>query len=327
MPERWKRCVARTDDNLGYATGRLFVDELFSSSSRAAALQMIGGIKAAFKASLPELAWLDKPGAVLASRKVGAPSGHGSASPPPVFPSLPYPRRYSLPPPPRSPRVFTLPPPGIPPSPQVDTLYDMIGYPGWITDDARLSAYYAGLSPGGGGRNGSYLEWLRSATALQVGGDAGESRGWTGGASDGHPPISRASKRLHASRRSFGSTTSAPQPLPCSPHTIQPTLLFRSAHTASAPCPQSHRLTPPPFFPQVNENIRDLGLPVDRRRWGMTAPTVNAYYSPPMNLIAFPAGILQPPFWHGQEALSALNYGGVGSVIGHELTHGFDDQV
>jgi putative endopeptidase len=59
----------------------------------------------------------------------------------------------------------------------------------------------------------------------------------------------------------------------------------------------------------------------------MTAPTVNAYYSPPMNLIAFPAGILQPPFWHGQEALSALNYGGVGSVIGHELTHGFDDQV
>lgn len=75
----------------------------------------------------------------------------------------------------------------------------------------------------------------------------------------------------------------------------------------------------------VARNIRDLDQPVDKYRWGMSPPTVNAYYSPSKNLIAFPAGILQPPFWHGAEALDALNYGGIGSVIGHELTHGFDD--
>jgi predicted metalloendopeptidase len=70
MPERWKRCVSRTDANLGYATGRLFVDELFSPASRVAALHMVKGIKAAFQASLPGLGWLDKGGVKLAARKV-----------------------------------------------------------------------------------------------------------------------------------------------------------------------------------------------------------------------------------------------------------------
>lgn len=73
-------------------------------------------------------------------------------------------------------------------------------------------------------------------------------------------------------------------------------------------------------------NIADIDEPVDKTRWGMTPPTVNAYYSPTKNEIVFPAGILQPPFWHGAEAISAVNYGGIGAVIGHELTHGFDDQ-
>ena len=57
----------------------------------------------------------------------------------------------------------------------------------------------------------------------------------------------------------------------------------------------------------------------------MTPPTVNAYYDPPMNDINFPAGILQPPFFD-TEMDDAVNYGGIGAVIGHELTHGFDDQ-
>ena len=68
-----------------------------------------------------------------------------------------------------------------------------------------------------------------------------------------------------------------------------------------------------------------IGKPVDRGEWSMTPPTVNAYYSPDRNTINFPAGILQPPFYQaGREA--AVNYGGAGAVVGHELTHGFDDQ-
>jgi len=76
------------------------------------------------------------------------------------------------------------------------------------------------------------------------------------------------------------------------------------------------------------ENKRDLdmiGKPVDRTQWGMTPPTVNAYYNPSMNEIVFPAGILQPPFFSAT-ADDAVNYGGMGSVIGHEMSHGFDDQ-
>lgn len=74
-----------------------------------------------------------------------------------------------------------------------------------------------------------------------------------------------------------------------------------------------------------NENITRLGKPVDRTRWGMTPPTINAYYSPTNNEIAFPAGILQFPFFD-PKADDAINYGGIGAVIGHEMTHGFDDQ-
>jgi len=68
-----------------------------------------------------------------------------------------------------------------------------------------------------------------------------------------------------------------------------------------------------------------VGKPIDRSRWGMTPPTVNAYYDPSMNQMVFPAGILQPPFF-SMNRLSAVNYGAIGSVMGHELTHGFDDE-
>jgi putative endopeptidase len=72
-------------------------------------------------------------------------------------------------------------------------------------------------------------------------------------------------------------------------------------------------------------NLAKIGQPVDKNEWGMTPPTVNAYYSPLNNEIAFPAGILQPPFFDFK-ADDAVNYGGIGAVIGHEITHGFDDQ-
>ena len=72
-------------------------------------------------------------------------------------------------------------------------------------------------------------------------------------------------------------------------------------------------------------NLNKLGKPVDETEWGMTPPTVNAYYMAPMNDINFPAGILQPPFYdYSKDA--AVNFGGIGVVIGHEMTHGFDDQ-
>lgn len=71
--------------------------------------------------------------------------------------------------------------------------------------------------------------------------------------------------------------------------------------------------------------IRRLGQPIDREQWGMTPQTVNAYYSPSKNEIVFPAAILQPPFFD-VNAADGLNYGGIGAVIGHEISHGFDDQ-
>jgi putative endopeptidase len=74
-----------------------------------------------------------------------------------------------------------------------------------------------------------------------------------------------------------------------------------------------------------NRNLSKLGKPVDESEWGMTPPTVNAYYSPQMNDINFPAGILQPPFYDVSKD-PAVNFGGIGVVIGHEMTHGFDDQ-
>ena len=74
-----------------------------------------------------------------------------------------------------------------------------------------------------------------------------------------------------------------------------------------------------------HRDIAKIGKPVDRTEWGMTPPTVNAYYNPLMNEIVFPAGIMQPPFFN-PSADDAVNYGGMGAVIGHEMSHGFDDQ-
>ncbi len=75
---------------------------------------------------------------------------------------------------------------------------------------------------------------------------------------------------------------------------------------------------------ETARNLEKLGKPIDRTEWGMTTPTVNAYYNPSMNEIVFPAGILQPPFFNAK-ADDAVNYGGIGAVIGHEMGHGFDD--
>ena len=68
-----------------------------------------------------------------------------------------------------------------------------------------------------------------------------------------------------------------------------------------------------------------IGKPVDRTRWGITPPTSDAYYNPLLNEIVFPAGILQPPAFD-MKAVDAVNYGAIGVVIGHEISHGFDDQ-
>ncbi len=76
---------------------------------------------------------------------------------------------------------------------------------------------------------------------------------------------------------------------------------------------------------EYNRRLAKLGKPVDRDEWGMTPMTVNAYYNPVLNEIVFPAGILQPPFFDAN-ADAAVNYGGIGAVIGHEISHGFDDQ-
>jgi endothelin-converting enzyme/putative endopeptidase len=76
---------------------------------------------------------------------------------------------------------------------------------------------------------------------------------------------------------------------------------------------------------EVHRRLSRIGQPVDRGEWSMTPPTVNAYYNPVENNINFPAGILQPPFFDNRMD-AAVNYGAIGSVMGHELTHGFDDQ-
>lgn len=94
-----------------------------------------------------------------------------------------------------------------------------------------------------------------------------------------------------------------------------------------------YEVTPDSYFQNIHsairfENERDMakiGKPVDKDEWFMTPQTVNAYYSPEMNEIVFPAAILQPPFFN-MDADDAVNYGGIGVVIGHEMTHGFDDQ-
>jgi putative endopeptidase len=76
---------------------------------------------------------------------------------------------------------------------------------------------------------------------------------------------------------------------------------------------------------EVNRDLDKIGKPVDRNEWEMPPPIVNAYYEPPLNEIVFPAGILQPPFFSAA-APDAVNYGAIGMVMGHELTHGFDDE-
>jgi endothelin-converting enzyme/putative endopeptidase len=76
---------------------------------------------------------------------------------------------------------------------------------------------------------------------------------------------------------------------------------------------------------ELHRELSKIGKPVDKTDWGMSQPTVNAYYDPQENDINFPAGILQPPFWDNKMD-DAVNYGAIGAVIGHELTHGFDDQ-
>ncbi len=76
---------------------------------------------------------------------------------------------------------------------------------------------------------------------------------------------------------------------------------------------------------EFEREIAKIGKPVDRSEWTMTPPTINAYYDPQLNTINFPAGILQPPFFE-KDMDDAVNYGAIGMVIGHELTHGFDDQ-
>ena len=75
----------------------------------------------------------------------------------------------------------------------------------------------------------------------------------------------------------------------------------------------------------LKDNLSKVGKPVDKSEWHMTPSTVNAYYNPTSNEIVFPAGILQPPFF-SEYADDAVNYGGIGAVIGHEISHGFDDQ-
>jgi endothelin-converting enzyme/putative endopeptidase len=78
-------------------------------------------------------------------------------------------------------------------------------------------------------------------------------------------------------------------------------------------------------FQWTRRVVEKIGAPTDPKEWGMTPPTVNAYYSPPQNNINFPAGILQPPFFD-RAMDDAVNFGAIGAVVGHELTHGFDDQ-
>ena len=77
---------------------------------------------------------------------------------------------------------------------------------------------------------------------------------------------------------------------------------------------------------EVAREMKKIGKPVDRSEWEMSPPTVNAYYNANLNEIVFPAGILQPPFFN-PDADDAVNYGGIGAVIGHEMTHGYDDSA
>ncbi len=97
----------------------------------------------------------------------------------------------------------------------------------------------------------------------------------------------------------------------------------------SRACPSGATRTGPTSRPAAgsgsSDDRRQIGKPVDRGRWGMTPPTSDAYYNPLLNEIVFPAGILQPPAF-SVDAVDAVNYGAIGVVIGHEISHGFDDE-
>jgi putative endopeptidase len=179
---RWKRCIAATEQAMGEAIGRLYVQERFAGDSKTIATRMIGQIADAFAASLPELAWMDEPTRQAALVKKG-------------------------------------------------TLAWKIGFPDEPRDYSKLA-------------------------------------------------IARGSH--------FSNAVAARQ--------------FEAARQLS-----------------------QVGKPVDRKEWSMNAQTVNAGYNPLQNAFTYPAGILQPPFFHKDFPL-AMNLGGMGFVMGHELTHGFDDQ-
>jgi putative endopeptidase len=181
-PPRWRRCVTDTDDHLGEALGKAFVDEVFSPQAKADVMKMVHDIKAAMQQDIDAATWMTGETKKAAMLKLNA-------------------------------------------------VVDRIGYP-----DA----------------------W-RNYAAVRV------------------APDDALGNRQRA-------------------------VAFERART-----------------------LAKIGQPVDRTEWGMTPPTVNAYYSPDRNNINFPAGILQPPFYRaGRDP--AVNYGAAGAVIGHELTHGFDDQ-
>ena len=95
-----------------------------------------------------------------------------------------------------------------------------------------------------------------------------------------------------------------------------PFTVDRGAHLANTLAARAER---------VRYSLAKIGRPVDKSEWRMTPHTVNAYYQPQLNQMAFPAGILQPPFFH-RDAPLAVNFGAMGMVVGHELTHGFDDK-
>ncbi len=96
-----------------------------------------------------------------------------------------------------------------------------------------------------------------------------------------------------------------------------------SALSIDSPVLATNRIASSRF--EHEREIKKLGGPIDRNEWHMTPQTINAYYNPVMNEIVFPAAILQPPFFNMQ-ADDAVNYGAIGAVIGHELSHGFDDK-
>lgn len=179
---RWKRCVAATEQALGEATGKLYVERRFAGASKEVAVEMIHDIEAAFEKALPKLSWMDD---VTRSRALEKAKAVGNK----------------------------------------------IGYPD---------------------------EW-RDYSSMQI--ELGNH---------------------------FGNVMAA-----------------RAF--------------------EYDRNTRKIGQPVDRDEWRMNPQMVNAYYTPLQNEIVFPAGILQPPFFH-QDFPAAMNYGGIGAVMGHELSHGFDDQ-